>query len=100
MVSDSSNTYVRRVGKVEAKQWNGSVNGFLDIKKWLHSLPILVPNRLVPTNVPLQPELVIETSEGNKHARQSNWIVYENGNFLLLTSETFNRVYVKPKAVS
>jgi hypothetical protein len=88
------------MGQVEAKQWDGSVRDFLVIKKWLNELPLLVINRLVPSSVPMQPELVLETEEGNKHARQGNWIVYENGKFLLFTSETFNRVYVKPKVVS
>jgi len=97
VVSDLNNVYLRRLGNVEAKQWDGSIKEFIVIRSWLTSHS--VSSKLVPTSKPLFPELVIETPEGNKHARRDDWIVVDNGVCLLFTNETFNRQYVKPEDI-
>src|SRR4051812_35265840 len=91
-----SDTYERIPGEIEAKQWDGKMSSALDILEWVGSKA--TPARFLETNETMakdQPEIVIQTVEGNKHARRGNWIAYEDGNWLLYTDETFKKLYRK-----
>ena len=95
-VSTLSDTFVRIVGEVEAKQWDGSVAKALDIFDWLKSYN--VPARLLETNETANresPEIVIQTPEGNKHVRANDWIVNLDGVWLLFSAGSFRRQYEK-----
>lgn len=91
-----SDTYVRKTGEIQAKRWDGSMRQALEILDWIAEY--VTPAKFLETNETAMrdsPEIVIQTVEGNKHARRGNWIVYEDGTWLLFTDETFNRQYEK-----
>lgn len=95
-MSDLNDTYVRKAGEVTARKWDGTIRDALNILDWLTTYNVSA--KLLETRDTARkesPELVIHTDDGNKHARPGNWIVYEDGTWLLFTAGTFRRQYEK-----
>lgn len=91
-----SDIYARKTGEVKAKQWDGTMAGALDVMDWLKEND--TPSRFLETNetsTRQNPELVLISQEGNKHAVPGNWFVNDDGTWLLLTAGTFRRQYEK-----
>lgn len=95
-VSTLSDLYVHKTTEVVARKWDGSMGSALDILEWLASYN--VPARFLETNETISrdsPEIVLQTPDGNKHARAGNWIVNEDGTWFLFSAGSFRRLYEK-----
>lgn len=92
----ANDIYERIQGEVPAKTWDGSMRQALEILDWLqeHGTQggFLETNETASRD---QPEIVIYAEDGNKHVRRGDWIVKENGVWLLYSAGTFRRLYKK-----